>query len=47
MAGVERPENWERYPYPFIYGQADPTLFDHQNWRPARCGRWGVGISMR
>lgn len=30
---VERPEDWDRYPYPFIYGQADPTLFDHQNWR--------------
>ncbi|MBL9051949.1 MAG: PLP-dependent aminotransferase family protein [Tabrizicola sp.] len=32
-ARVERPEDWDRYPYPFIYGQADPTLFDHQNWR--------------
>jgi len=30
---VDRPEDWDRYPYPFIYGQADPTLFDHQNWR--------------
>jgi GntR family transcriptional regulator / MocR family aminotransferase len=30
---VERPEDWDRYPYPFIYGQADPTLLDHQNWR--------------
>src|SRR5690606_31913159 len=33
MAGVERPGDWERFPYPFIYGQADATLFDHQNWR--------------
>lgn len=33
MAGVDRPEDWERFPYPFIYGQTDPTLFDHQNWR--------------
>lgn len=33
VARVERPEDWDRYPYPFIYGQADPTLFDHQNWR--------------
>jgi GntR family transcriptional regulator/MocR family aminotransferase len=33
MAGVERPDDWERYPWPFIYGQSDPTLFDHQNWR--------------
>jgi len=24
---------WARFKYPFIYGQADPTLFDHTNWR--------------
>ncbi len=28
-----RPEDWLRFPYPFIYGQADPELLDHQNWR--------------
>ncbi len=33
LARVDRPQDWEAYPYPFIYGQADPTLFDHQNWR--------------
>ncbi|THD82934.1 PLP-dependent aminotransferase family protein [Aliigemmobacter aestuarii] len=33
LARVARPEDWQRYPYPFIYGQADATLFDHQNWR--------------
>lgn len=33
MERVARPEDWRAYPYPFIYGQADPTLFDHQNWR--------------
>ena len=33
LARVARPEDWDSYPYPFIYGQADPTLFDHQNWR--------------
>ncbi len=33
VARVTRPEDWDRYPYPFIYGQADPTLYDHQNWR--------------
>lgn len=33
MERVERPEDWRAYPYPFIYGQADPALFDHQNWR--------------
>ena len=30
---LERPEDWRAYPYPFIYGQTDATLFDHQNWR--------------
>jgi GntR family transcriptional regulator / MocR family aminotransferase len=32
-ATLDKPEDWARYPYPFIYGQADATLFDHQNWR--------------
>lgn len=30
---ITRPPDWRRYPYPFIYGQSDPALFDHQNWR--------------
>ena len=30
---VDRPADWQRFEYPFIYGQTDPTLFDHQNWR--------------
>ena len=29
----EKPLDWARFPYPFIYGQTDPTLFDHANWR--------------
>ena len=33
QGGVERPEDWERFEFPFIYGQADAGLFDHQNWR--------------
>lgn len=33
VSGVPRPRDWESYPYPFIYGQADASLFDHQNWR--------------
>ncbi|MGY6535454.1 MAG: MocR-like pyridoxine biosynthesis transcription factor PdxR [Pararhodobacter sp.] len=28
-----KPRNWRDFRYPFIYGQADQTLFDHQNWR--------------
>ncbi len=31
--GLEKPANWATYKYPFIYGQADPTLFDSANWR--------------
>jgi GntR family transcriptional regulator / MocR family aminotransferase len=33
IAGVARPRDWESYPYSFIYGQSDASLFDHQNWR--------------
>lgn len=29
----KKPADWHSYRYPFIYGQADPTLFDHANWR--------------
>ena len=28
-----KPANWSDYRYPFIYGQADQTLFDAANWR--------------
>ena len=28
-----KPQDWHEYPFPFIYGQADVSLFDHQNWR--------------
>lgn len=30
---VRKPADWASYRYPFIYGQADPELFDHANWR--------------
>ena len=33
IEGVARPRDWESYPYSFIYGQSDASLFDHQNWR--------------
>ena len=32
-ASLTKPQDWARFRYPFIYGQADPTLFDHANWR--------------
>ncbi len=28
-----KPDDWRDLKYPFIYGQADQTLFDHANWR--------------
>ena len=31
--GMDKPQDWARYRYNFIYGQADPTLFDSGNWR--------------
>lgn len=30
---LEKPANWRDFPYPFIYGQADATLFNHSAWR--------------
>lgn len=29
----DRTRDWQRYAYPFIYGQADPALVDHAAWR--------------
>lgn len=31
--GLDKPRDWARYRYNFIYGQPDPTLFDAANWR--------------
>lgn len=30
---IEHPTNWSSYPYPFIYNQADPSMFPLQGWR--------------
>lgn len=30
---LDRPVDWTRYRYSFLYGQTDPTLFDHAHWR--------------
>ncbi len=29
----DKPKDWATYRYPFVYGQTDPSLFDHANWR--------------
>lgn len=38
---IARPPNWPDFKYPFIYGQSDPELFDHRNWRD--CSLRAVG----
>lgn len=38
---ITKPPDWRRYQYPFIYGQADATLFDHHNWR--QCALQALG----
>ena len=30
---IQKPENWHDYPYPFIYGQVDASLFPITAWR--------------
>ena len=37
---IKKPENWHEYPFPFIYGQSDPSLFPFQEWR--ECTRQAV-----
>ena len=32
-ATLRKPADWAKFRFPFIFGQADPTLFDHANWR--------------
>jgi len=37
---IQKPSNWHRYPYPFIYGQIDPKHFPIAEWR--ECSRQGL-----
>ena len=30
---IVKPLDWQTYPYPFIFGQFDPSLFPTNNWR--------------
>lgn len=32
---IEKPGDWQQQPFPFVYGQFDPTLFPFRDWR--RC----------
>lgn len=38
---IRKPADWRNFPYPFIFGQADPRLFDHAAWRD--CARRALG----
>ncbi|MCS5594729.1 MAG: PLP-dependent aminotransferase family protein, partial [Porticoccaceae bacterium] len=42
FANIEKPRDWQRYPYPFIYGQIDTDLFPLNNWR--ECCRDAVSV---
>ncbi len=39
---IRKPANWREFRYPFIYGQADPSLFDHNAWRDCARRAWGT-----
>ncbi|WP_421695559.1 PLP-dependent aminotransferase family protein [Aestuariivirga sp.] len=41
QANVSKPMDWQTYPYPFIYGQVDHTLFPLAEWRD--CARQALG----
>ena len=30
---IEKPQNWQNYDFPFVYGQTDPSLFPISDWR--------------
>ncbi|MDO5621854.1 MAG: PLP-dependent aminotransferase family protein [Paracoccus sp. (in: a-proteobacteria)] len=38
---IRKPAHWREFRFPFIYGQADTTLFDHSAWR--ECARQALG----
>lgn len=38
---IRKPDDWQSYRYPFIFGQPDPTLFDLGAWRD--CVRLSMG----
>src|SRR5215207_4455869 len=40
---IVKAADWQRYPYPFLYGQFDPALFPVAEWR--ECSRRALGAS--
>lgn len=39
---IVKPQDWLSYPYPFLYGQFDPTLFPTNDWR--ECARQALSV---
>ena len=39
---IVKPRNWLSYPYPFLYGQFDPSLFPINAWR--ECARMALSV---
>lgn len=42
LPSIEKPADWHRYPYPFVYGQSDPALFPIADWR--ECVRQALSV---
>lgn len=42
QSNMTKPRDWQKYQYPFIYGQFDPSLFPTNNWR--ECCRDAVSV---
>ena len=42
-ASLQKPKNWQSYPYPFLYGQYDKSLFPVADWR--ECCREAAALS--
>lgn len=40
---LDKPEDWQRHRYPFLYGQFDPSLFPIADWR--ECSRQALDVS--
>jgi len=39
---ITKPQDWQRFRYPFLYGQFDPMLFPIADWR--ECCRQALGV---
>ncbi len=40
---IVKPVDWKKYPYPFLFGQLDPSLFPVADWR--ECCRQALSVS--